>query len=658
MIPILLASTLIAIMCVTFIPIVQRAGSNIITLDQALDVLGMYGYTAYAAPTGTFYVNDVLPNTDSTYDIGASGTEFAEGHFDDLYAPTGRTATYVVAASNAPAHVKAQADYVLSGINDMATINSLISAGVTIQITEGTINAEIPLVINASNVTITGAGRNATHIVASAAGPVWACMVEVGEGVTDIVVSDMHLDADARFDYAIGTANDERMVDYTNGPERVYFINIFAQDGADDVMQISSYAKYIYVDNSYIYRSKGAKAGRGVWSGIEIEDRASYVYISNTVSYYDNSGNDGAALTLHFSSANGYVHDIHTFHSYFYGNNAFVIDYNSADESIKHFGYFDVGSTFEAAPGKYAAFISGGRELSFIGSKFVLHDGSYGASVFYHSGGDIEFIGCEFHAEGLTGTTGESPLGVAGQAGTLINNVTVTDCKAFGGRNTSFNYIRGLSIKNLQIIEPRTGNRPLYITNSDLIDADIYVRHPLFNTHIFNPYDITNFKIKIRADQAVSGYYVVDFTAGAGTTANGAISVAITNSAGANGVRFQTGSVAAGANVVLTDSDFPSNLTTKVSDVDGNVIKYRNRGYITENSGTATITSGNTVVQVTHGLDVTPDEEKIRLVPLEDPTNTPGVIGVSANATDTYFWIFCENDPGASNLDIGWSYAN
>ena len=75
------------------------------------------------------------------------------------------------------------------------------------------------------------------------------------------------------------------------------------------------------------------------------------------------------------------------------------------------------------------------------------------------------------------------------------------------------------------------------------------------------------------------------------------------------------------------------------------------------NSGTTTILSGTTFVEVAHGLPFIPNEYKIRLIPLEVPTNSPRMLGVSDNATATYFWIFTDADPGASNLDVGWSYS-
>ncbi|MDY6966101.1 MAG: right-handed parallel beta-helix repeat-containing protein [Halobacteriota archaeon] len=78
-----------------------------------------------------------------------------------------------------------------------------------------------------------------------------------------------------------------------------------------------------------------------------------------------------------------------------------------------------------------------------------------------------------------------------------------------------------------------------------------------------------------------------------------------------------------------------------------------NIGYITENSGTGSITSGGTTDVITHGLSVTPTAEDISITLKENPTNTPGAIWVDT-ITSTQFTVNCENDPGASNLDFGW----
>jgi nitrous oxidase accessory protein NosD len=78
-----------------------------------------------------------------------------------------------------------------------------------------------------------------------------------------------------------------------------------------------------------------------------------------------------------------------------------------------------------------------------------------------------------------------------------------------------------------------------------------------------------------------------------------------------------------------------------------------NGGYITEALGTATITSGSTSVVITHGCSRTPPIGSITVIGAEDPTNTPGAIWISS-ITSTQFTINVENNPGASNFDVGW----
>ena len=53
-------------------------------VNKLLEALWRHGYTAYASPTGDFYVNNLYPNADSTYNVGAVGNEFSRGYFDGL----------------------------------------------------------------------------------------------------------------------------------------------------------------------------------------------------------------------------------------------------------------------------------------------------------------------------------------------------------------------------------------------------------------------------------------------------------------------------------------------------------------------------------------------------------------------------------------------
>lgn len=71
------------------------------------------------------------------------------------------------------------------------------------------------------------------------------------------------------------------------------------------------------------------------------------------------------------------------------------------------------------------------------------------------------------------------------------------------------------------------------------------------------------------------------------------------------------------------------------------------------NSGSATITSGNTSIAVTHGAGYTPAAADIRLLPTNSPTNDPGNFWVSSIGA-TQFTINVRNDPGASGAIFTW----
>jgi len=83
----------------------------------------------------------------------------------------------------------------------------------------------------------------------------------------------------------------------------------------------------------------------------------------------------------------------------------------------------------------------------------------------------------------------------------------------------------------------------------------------------------------------------------------------------------------------------------------GNVVRH-NRGYITENGGTATIPNGSTSVVVNHGCDYTPKDEDIDVHPI-------GSLGAASywwvdTITSTQFTIHVNADPGQ---DVGFKWS-
>lgn len=79
-----------------------------------------------------------------------------------------------------------------------------------------------------------------------------------------------------------------------------------------------------------------------------------------------------------------------------------------------------------------------------------------------------------------------------------------------------------------------------------------------------------------------------------------------------------------------------------------------NIGYVNAAKGAGTIASGATTAVVTHGLDYTPQVRDISVVFAEQGSNDYGRWWVS-NPTSTQFTVNVSADPGASNLDFGWS---
>jgi len=83
-------------------------------------------------------------------------------------APVVRTATIVVAASDASAKSKAQADYVCDGTDDQveiqAAIDALPASGGKVVLSEGTYNISDTITVASNNITLTGQGYEATKL--------------------------------------------------------------------------------------------------------------------------------------------------------------------------------------------------------------------------------------------------------------------------------------------------------------------------------------------------------------------------------------------------------------------------------------------------------------------------------------------------------------
>lgn len=121
-----------------------------------------------------------------------------------------------------------------------------------------------------------------------------------------------------------------------------------------------------------------------------------------------------------------------------------------------------------------------------------------------------------------------------------------------------------------------------------------------------------------------------------------------------NGIFIADGTI---SNQVYNNDVALGNTATPKIRVNASLNFYRaNKGFVTENTGTGTITDPATSATVTHGLAVTPRAQDIRVNFTENPTNPPLLFWLSG-ITSTQFVVNVGAAPGASNLDFAWAVA-
>jgi hypothetical protein len=170
---------LIVIVCITTLVITILPGITAVnsqmTLTNALATIAQNNYVAWAIAglsTGQVpYANSSLSLTgESALSYNATSNTLS---VDNIDSPTGRGATYVIAASDAPAHVKAQADYVCDGTADDVQIQAAVDAlsinGGNIYLSAGGYNLDTGIVVTGDSVAIAGAGV-ATHLTCALSG--------------------------------------------------------------------------------------------------------------------------------------------------------------------------------------------------------------------------------------------------------------------------------------------------------------------------------------------------------------------------------------------------------------------------------------------------------------------------------------------------------
>lgn len=138
-----------------------NAGTNTFTAGQITDSGLTAGYVPYAGTGG-------LLSNESNFAYNATTNTL---DVDNLSAPTGRGATYVIAASNATALEKAQADYVFTGVvaTDTTQFQSIITSmpanGGLIKLTSGTFHISSAITAVRKYLHLQGAGQYSTSVI-------------------------------------------------------------------------------------------------------------------------------------------------------------------------------------------------------------------------------------------------------------------------------------------------------------------------------------------------------------------------------------------------------------------------------------------------------------------------------------------------------------
>jgi len=104
--------------------------------------------------------------------------------------------------------------------------------------------------------------------------------------------------------------------------------------------------------------------------------------------------------------------------------------------------------------------------------------------------------------------------------------------------------------------------------------------------------------------------------------------------------------------VTMKDNEF-SNLSGSPVIETGTVRFRGNIGYVTENSGTATIANGDTTVKVAHGLAVAPTRVQLTCTGWGNASKA-SVTSKDSDSDGTKFTITVDADPGASTATFDW----
>lgn len=544
-----------------------------------------------------------------------------------------RTATLVVAASDASISCKAMADEVCDGTADdvqiQAAIDALPSGGGRVVLSEGTFTLASPVVLP-DNTVLEGQG--------------WASVLVKTSGASLVYIQNEKLDTGGAADYNENITVRHLTLDGNsegNATYPIYFRHVhrvtikgnYIFDGCGNNIRVNIVGstlsnRYVSITDNIILNNTGARQ-----QGISVS--ADDMVIKGNMLYYCNEGIDfnyGVRAVI----SNNVVEDADTE----------CIDVNNTtDADVVVSNNFLRGDSSKSGDG-----ISANNAKAIISGNWIVRCGYgirniTGTNKQVISGNRIE--SCKEFGIDLgdadeciisnniidTVSGGTTPDGIKIEAGLYNvisgNKITTTRRAIQGGGVCAHTTVVGNEIRTCtsHAINFSTGGNQLI--NSNNIEGAT-----------------TSGVSCAGANNVIVGNNIYNCT-------NSGVSGALTDSI-IEGNRCDSCGVGiletAGADWNLIKGNNVRNNTTAITKVGANTKIDGNMGYVTENSGSATLLNANTTIAVAHGCDATPTVILITFA--ENPDNAIGDWWVDTVGATNF--TFNGVDPGASNLDFYW----
>lgn len=507
----------------------------------------------------------------------------------------GRCATFVVAANDSEAISKQQADYVCDGTDDQVTIQTAIDAAYAAA------KGEVLQMPGTYNITGALVGKDYVDIRGVGYGTIWDVS---GLGSADVIT--MGNDSALRNMKITGVvspfpaAGSQQIV----SGNRNLFSRIWCENVGGGI-EIGSKSDVSISDIRMVNIRNAGDAAAGVHV-----NNSSNVYVDKFFVKGSNRGievEDGAKNVF---VSKGYLEDIQNYNSV--GVVAFAIDAHSHD--------------------------SGGGVDNITFSEIYMKN----------------TIGISCQHSGAGFATADLPKNVR------FDNITIVDpfyVSIVGGIDVSVRNSKIYTWNPATDYEMVIQQAAKHVVIENVVFPD-FKGYGGISSHS-TASDAVVSKCSFTPDSVAAGNYAINFEAD-----NGRIIDNVINGSPATQAMSVHGAYNTISHNIIENKNIWLRSGSTYADVFGNVLKngvvvddgtgnnvYRNRGFITEKSGTATLVSGTTSIAVSHGLAVTPVAGDIVVTPIEAWGNmTQFYIDTY---TSTQFTIHANINPGL-DVDFAW----